>query len=122
LSGSRRQREDGWLESASAEEFRVKFFGPSKQQREQAELDAVRRGQAFVVKVSFPFLVELIVAILFFGLCVYAAVEMRKWVMLALVLPFLGIFLSLGWLVLRPGPMLRMDVRGIHSALYGPIP
>jgi hypothetical protein len=110
------------LESASAGEFGVKLFGPNKQQRIQVELQAARRGQAFVAKTGFPFVGMLIVIIPFLGLLAYIVAEQGGWIAFAAILMLLWFFLSLGWLVLRPGPMLRMDAHGIDSALYGPIP
>jgi hypothetical protein len=100
----------------------MKLFGAGKQRRIQAELQSRAARSSFIAKTSFPFVGVLIMMIPFFGLLAYAAAATGAWIAFAVILTPLWFFLSLGWLVLRPGPMLRMDAHGIDSALYGPIP
>lgn len=97
-----------------------------REQRNREELDSVRHQRAFEASGSpwMPILFALL--LLLFGFGVYAGWSKDRPDMALLSAALLLLFLFLGsellHQALRPGPMLRIDARGIEHALYGRIP
>jgi hypothetical protein len=102
------------------------WFGKLQQSNDREALDAVRRGQAFEASGNPWILVLFALVLLLFGFGVYGGIAKDKpgmaLVSTALALLFLVFGGEIVRQLLRPGPMLRMDARGIEYALYGRIP
>jgi hypothetical protein len=103
-----------------------RWLGQLQRAHDREELEAVRGGHAFEASGS-PWMLGLFgLLLLLFGFGVYGGIARHDpgmaLVSAALALLFLFLGSELARQALRPGPMLRMDARGIEPALYGPIP
>ena len=102
------------------------WLGQLQQSNDREALDAVRRGQAFEAGGNPWMLVLFALVLLLFGFGVYGGIAKGNPGMTALSAALVLLFLVFGGEIvrqlLRPGPMLRMDARGIEHALYGRIP
>ena len=106
--------------------FALRVLAKMREQRNREELASVRHQHAFEASGSpwMPILFALVV--LLFGYGVYAGIARDRPGLGLVSGAFVLLFLFLGWEMLRqalrPGPMLRVDARGIEHALYGRIP
>jgi hypothetical protein len=102
------------------------WLGQLQQADNRRQLDAVRHGQAFEASGGAWMSIVFALLLLLFGFGAYAGWSKDKPGMAVGSAALLLLFLFLGWELLgralRPGPMLRIDARGIEHALYGRIP
>lgn len=102
------------------------WLGQWQQADNRRQLDAVGKERSFEASGGawMPVLFGLV--LLLFGFGLYAGITRHEPGMTALSAALVLLFLFFGHELvrqaLRPGPMLRMDARGIEHALYGPIP
>lgn len=102
------------------------WLGKWQRARNQRALETARREHVFVAQGSPGWFLLVVPLGLAFGAVGYATARKGEWGMSVLGLAMLLLFLWLGYELarqfLRPGPMLRMDSRGISHAAYGSIP
>lgn len=100
------------------------------EQHHQARLAALREASTGDLlfeahgQAAMPLLLVPLAAL--FGFAAWTSAHARQWGMSALLLALAVAVFWLAWhllaQLLRPGPLLRMDAKGIDHAMYGPIP
>lgn len=104
----------------------VHWMSRRQQAADALELQQVREGRGFEADGGATWFLFAVPACLVLGAGGGWALRHGAAAMAVLALALLLVFLVLGWhiaqLMLRPGPMLRMDRLGITSAQYGRIP
>ena len=102
------------------------LIGQMQRARNADELESLKDGSTFEARGGLGWLpLNALLAVLC-ALGTWFSVRKDEWGMAAMAFVLLVLFVLVTWQtvrhLLRPGPMLRMDVQGIDHALYGPIP